>query len=183
MKGIIIFFVVMFLIIFCLLFINVPYKREVNAELIKKESVVNYYDTVINFIKKKEGFRSKPYCCPAGYKTIGYGHLMKENENFIEVNKVQADSLLKSDFNKRKDIVSKHLPNLKEKEHLAISHFIFCLGTGKLNYIKKNFRNKLKLISFLKSHCKYKQDTILVFSNNLLEQRNFEIKLINGDNN
>lgn len=29
---------------------------------------------ILNIIKESEGFRSKPYLCPAGVYTIGYGH-------------------------------------------------------------------------------------------------------------
>jgi len=31
-------------------------------------------DELLNFIKQNEGFRSKPYRCPAGKWTIGYGY-------------------------------------------------------------------------------------------------------------
>ncbi len=34
-------------------------------------------DELLNFIKQNEGFRSKPYRCPAGKWTIGYGYNME----------------------------------------------------------------------------------------------------------
>ena len=36
-------------------------------------------------VKKYEGYSSKIYICPAGYQTIGYGHLIKNYENIPEV--------------------------------------------------------------------------------------------------
>jgi GH24 family phage-related lysozyme (muramidase) len=35
----------------------------------------------IDLIKRFEGFGSKVYICPAGYPTIGYGHLVRQNES------------------------------------------------------------------------------------------------------
>ncbi|HJD55749.1 MAG TPA: hypothetical protein LFW21_03780 [Rickettsia endosymbiont of Pyrocoelia pectoralis] len=33
-----------------------------------------------NLIKRFESLRLKPYYCPAGLKTIGYGHVIKPHE-------------------------------------------------------------------------------------------------------
>ncbi len=30
---------------------------------------------LVELVKRSEGFRAKPYLCPAGYWTIGYGFL------------------------------------------------------------------------------------------------------------
>lgn len=37
----------------------------------------------VNFIKKYEGFKSKPYRCPAGKPTIGYGCRLYENGRLV----------------------------------------------------------------------------------------------------
>jgi len=52
----------------------------------------------LELIKHFESFRSKPYKCPAGYWTVGYGHLISSNEQFTEITKQQAEALLLSDI-------------------------------------------------------------------------------------
>jgi lysozyme len=53
--------------------------------------------TGIEIIKKYEGLELKPYKCPAGYNTIGYGHVIRKNEKFTHISKQKAESLLISD--------------------------------------------------------------------------------------
>ena len=36
----------------------------------------------IDLIKRFEGFSPTVYFCPAGYPTIGYGHVVKKGEDF-----------------------------------------------------------------------------------------------------
>jgi lysozyme len=50
-----------------------------------------------------EGFRSKPYICPAGYPTIGYGTVYKPDGTKVTmddapINKAQADEWLLSEL-------------------------------------------------------------------------------------
>jgi len=43
-------------------------------------------------IKKYEGLALKPYICPAGYPTIGYGHVIRKGEDFSKgITKEQAE--------------------------------------------------------------------------------------------
>jgi lysozyme len=51
----------------------------------------------LDLIKKYEGFSPKKYLCPAGKSTIGYGHVIRPNENYIFITKQQAESLLRQD--------------------------------------------------------------------------------------
>lgn len=50
-------------------------------------------------IRQYEGFSATPYICPAGLKTIGYGHVIKPSENFPEggISQEMAEILLKQD--------------------------------------------------------------------------------------
>lgn len=48
----------------------------------------------IELIKKFEGFSAKPYYCPAGVLTIGYGLTIKEGEYANGISKEQASDLL-----------------------------------------------------------------------------------------
>ncbi len=88
------------------------------------------YERTIEYIKEHEGFAGgKPYICPGGYNTIGYGHVILENEYFTQLSKKQADSLLRADFNKALDLVEKTV-DVKGSKKLAIAHFVFTRGIG-----------------------------------------------------
>lgn len=50
-----------------------------------------------DLIKKFEGFQSKPYYCPAGLLTIGYGHQIKRGEALENITPVIAQGLLEDD--------------------------------------------------------------------------------------
>jgi lysozyme len=52
-------------------------------------------------IRKFEGFSTTPYICPAGRKTIGYGHVVREGEYFPEqgISREEAEIVLKQDVN------------------------------------------------------------------------------------
>jgi GH24 family phage-related lysozyme (muramidase) len=51
----------------------------------------------LHIIKTFEGLRLKAYRCPAGYPTIGYGHIVKAGEPQAIDNK-QAEAFLKQDI-------------------------------------------------------------------------------------
>lgn len=105
--------------------------RKVNFNCIKERASV---DTVIQFIKHHEGFNNGfKYTCLAGYKTIGYGHVIKSNENFPQqITEQQADSLLRADLSKAIKLVKHHYPDLTGSKLLAIGHLTFCKGVGSL---------------------------------------------------
>ncbi len=53
----------------------------------------------IDLIKQFEGFSAKPYLCPAGKLTIGYGHVITAKEDFCVggIDVFAAERLLKQD--------------------------------------------------------------------------------------
>ncbi|WP_039758428.1 lysozyme [Bartonella queenslandensis] len=52
----------------------------------------------LNLIKRFEGFSPTVYFCPAGYPTIGYGHVVKDNEDFsVGIDEARAIELLRQD--------------------------------------------------------------------------------------
>ena len=57
-------------------------------------------DEGINLIKRFEGFSSSIYICPAGYPTIGYGHVVRDTDKqrFDEgIDKDEGEMLLRQD--------------------------------------------------------------------------------------
>jgi len=60
------------------------------------------YDTLKEEIKTHEGFVPKVYLCPLGKKTIGYGHLIVEPEQWDEnkeYSKEELELVFEKDFN------------------------------------------------------------------------------------
>lgn len=54
----------------------------------------------LDLIKRFEGFSPTIYICPAGYPTIGYGHVVldEEKDRFAtEINQEQGEELLRRD--------------------------------------------------------------------------------------
>ena len=105
------------------------------------------YSRLLEYIKIHEGYRAKMYYCPAGYPTIGYGHLIRSHEQhlcYTSLSKEQADELLKKDFNKAIQFALKLSPELElnSPQLLAVSHFIF--GHGCFNYARSTLRKEVK---------------------------------------
>lgn len=86
-------------------------------------------------IKEFEGLRLKPYLCPAGLPTIGYGHLISRDPNVVStvppITLPQAEELLASDISKSLKGVVQLLGVAVPPEGLgALVSFVFNLGTG-----------------------------------------------------
>jgi len=62
----------------------------------------------IDLIKQFEGFSAKPYLCPAGKLTIGYGHVIVSGESFSKAGIAisYAENLLKQDVGRVGNAVS-----------------------------------------------------------------------------
>lgn len=87
----------------------------------------------INLIKDFEGFKNKPYLCQGGYKTIGYGHMLKANENLEEITNEQAENLLESDIEIAENIVKRNIfVDLTQGQFDALVSFTFNLGSAAL---------------------------------------------------
>lgn len=101
-------------------------------------------------IKKNEGYSNKPYKDQLGYYTIGYGHLIKKNENFLFkktqsknfFNKIFLKDLNKATQNFKRHYNIKKIPNNVQE---VIIEMIFQLGIKKVlkfykfnKYIKNN---------------------------------------------
>jgi lysozyme len=68
------------------------------------------FPLILNFTKSKEGFMRRPYICPAGMLTVGYGHVILKSSEFKTWSEKQAHEQLISDFNKKKEWVIKNAP-------------------------------------------------------------------------
>ncbi len=88
----------------------------------------------IDIIKRFEGFSSTVYFCPAGYPTIGYGHVVLDHEDFSNgVSKRQAETLLKKDAQIAERAVLRLITvPLTDGQFDALVSFTYNLGGGAL---------------------------------------------------
>ena len=97
----------------------------------------------IDLIKRFEGFSRTVYFCPAGYPTIGYGHVVKPHENFSAgINEVQAEELLCQDavIAERAVLRLINVP-LTDGQFDALVSFTYNLGGGALQ--RSTLRRKI----------------------------------------
>ena len=89
--------------------------------------------TGIELIKSFEGLVTQQYICPAGYATIGYGHLVKKGEDFGVIDEAKATDLLAADLATAENAVTRLVPvDLLQREFDALVSFTFNLGAGAL---------------------------------------------------
>ena len=98
--------------------------------------------TAIELAKRFEGFhrvartdpgRAQPYICPAGYWTIGYGHLC--DPKHPPITETEAEDYLADDLQTALAATLRYCPVLAtepEGRLAAIVDFTFNLGTGRL---------------------------------------------------
>ncbi len=90
----------------------------------------------LDLIKRFEGFSPTIYICPAGYPTIGYGHVVREDERdrFVEgIDEQEAEDLLQRDVRWAERGVLRLIDvPLTDGQFDALVSFTFNLGTGAL---------------------------------------------------
>lgn len=140
------------------------------------------FEEAIDHMKDYEGFRSNVYYDTDGSRTIGYGHHLKESENFTQISEQFATKLLIRDLTKRIKYVEE-TTELSGNKSLALGMFAFNVGNSNLNKAIKN--GLLKDIYRLKLYCNFttKVDGIKVTkkSTKLYERREFEIYIYTHD--
>ena len=93
--------------------------------------------TGIDLIKKYEGFRSKPYLCPAGIPTIGYGNTRYPNGRKVKltdspISKEDASELLKMSLGGYEKIVNTRLKvEVNQNQFDALVSHTFNTGGSK----------------------------------------------------
>jgi lysozyme len=96
----------------------------------------------LRLIQHFEGFSPSPYRCPAGYLTIGYGHVIAPSERatLVCVSEADAASLLQTDVRIAAMSVSRFITSrLTQCQFDALVSFTFNLGGAALQ------RSRLRL--------------------------------------
>jgi len=90
-------------------------------------------DLAMPMIKQHEGLRLKKYTDTTGNITIGYGHLVDENENLpSRISREQANTLFEQDYNEHKE-AAESIPgysNADVKQKAALIDLTFNMGPG-----------------------------------------------------
>lgn len=95
-------------------------------------------------IRRFEGFSAKPYLCPAGMLTVGYGHVIREGEDFLKsgITRQEADLILEHDVDLTLVSVKRLVPILLTAGQMAaLLSFTFNLGAGALQ--RSTLRRKI----------------------------------------
>jgi lysozyme len=87
----------------------------------------------LDLIKRFEGFSPTVYICPAGYPTIGYGHLVRDHESFEKISQEEAEALLRIDVKSAERAVLRLIKvPLTDGQFDALVSFTYNLGSGAL---------------------------------------------------
>jgi lysozyme len=102
----------------------------------KKQKNMKTSISGLEMIKKHEGFRAKPYLCPANVPTIGYGatyYLNGTNVSMTDgsISKSQATDLLKKMVERYEQGVERYLQvEVNQNQFDALVSFAYNLGLG-----------------------------------------------------
>lgn len=108
---------------------------------------MNISDKGLNFIKRFEGVRNRPYRCSAGLWTVGVGHLIGDGKSLPEswnrtFTKEEIDALLIRDISRFERGVRMYIKvPLRQSEFDALCSFSFNLGLGTLQ--RSTLRQKI----------------------------------------
>ncbi len=85
------------------------------------------YNTAALFLKSKESLKLKPYKCPGGKWTIGWGHAMTKKERFLYRNGIsvkQANEIFDKDYAQFIKDVKRRFPELKSHKKILLTSMI-----------------------------------------------------------
>jgi lysozyme len=153
-------------------------------KILQERKYDKLYNDVIESLKEFEGLRLETYYCPAGFKTIGYGHLIRPKDRFPQsIGESVADSLLRADF----DIAVTEVTRLTKynkyanaEKVLSLAHFVFNVGSLRfqesrlLSLVSTNQPVKYEFMKWV--HYRDKDSTVIV-SNHLKTMRQYEANL------
>ena len=97
----------------------------------------------LELIKHFEGFSHEVYICPGGFRTIGFGHLMADDEDYPDgISLFEGERLLWAELEKDQQAVRRliNVP-LTQGQFDALVSFVYNLGSGALQ--RSTLRQKI----------------------------------------
>jgi lysozyme len=101
----------------------------------------DFIDNLKQQLTNHEGFRAKPYKCPAGKLTIGVGRNIEDNGISVEEAEFMLENDIKRCIEELRDIF-KDFDTFGENQKMALIDFIF--NIGKTTFLK--FRKTISAI-------------------------------------
>lgn len=91
-------------------------------------------DDALDIIKRYEKLKLRQYLDPVGLPTIGWGHLIREGEDFSGgITKERADSMLVEDVHSAEHDIARLIKvPLNQKQYDSLVSFVFNIGGSKL---------------------------------------------------
>lgn len=102
-------------------------------------------ELALPLIKRFEGFQATPYICPAGKRTVGYGHVIEPGDALTyPMTENAAETLLRADIQRFADDLYDLLPDasLTFPMRAALISLMFNIGTGA--FAKSTLRTLIK---------------------------------------
>ena len=89
---------------------------------------------LLKVLEEGKGFSSKSYICPAGKRTIGYGHVILPEDDITEpITEEQAEDILEKDVVVAENAINKYVKvPLTQNQFDALVCFVF--NVGKTNF-------------------------------------------------
>lgn len=115
----------------------------------------------INIVKEFESLELKPYLCPVGIPTIGYGSTFYEDGTKVTlkdkaITKDRAEVLLNKTLNKFEKLVDSIVGvDLNENQFSALVSFVFNIGEG--NFRSSTMLKKLNASDFASAAKEFKR--------------------------
>lgn len=83
-------------------------------------------------IKLFEGFRAQPYICAGGWPSIGFGHVIRQGEDYTQgISEAEGEDLIRKDVEQFERAVVRLTPRqLDQSQFDALVSFTFNLGAG-----------------------------------------------------
>lgn len=140
----------------------------------------------IDLIKEFEGFSAVPYKCPAGKNTIGYGHVIEEKPFLTQINKEDAEVILRQELRRIEAYLNSVIKkNVKITQGMfdAMASLVFNWGAG--NFGQSQGLKDLNNLDYSKAAQEFfsKEKGVVnikgKFSNGLYRRRQAELKLWN----
>jgi len=96
----------------------------------------------LKIVKFYEGLHLKPYYCPSGKLSIGYGHTGKKAREGHSITPAEADALLAQDMREHEGVVKQNvIVPLTSNQFSALVSFSFNVGDG--NFKRSTLVKKL----------------------------------------
>lgn len=181
---------VILLFVYLFICVNIENKIQTENKLDRCEPIpiytnVDYRKIILHELQRREGLRLQKYICPAGYSTIGYGHVGKTVKSI----KTKKDAIiqLEHDLDRYVEKVNKIYDNkLSSNESYALASLYMNLKYSKLkdSNLEKCIKQGKNPYKYWMQYIKYTTPTGVVrISTNLKRSRELEIYLFNINKN